>query len=166
MAAGDVSNSPNQPFSVLSPNRLLTGRNHHRFAHYQVTVDPRLPSQLLARNDQIVSSFMKIYARSIMLLNTRPSKWPLNSSSDSPPRPGDIVYTIKSDDNAHTIWSLARVLNVQEDGRKLELQVPRANGGFSTLIRCPRDCAPIVKEDSPNMISLDFFKSVHDGRKK
>ena len=85
LAAGDVSNSPNQPFSVLSPNRLMTGRNHHRFAHYHVTVDPHLPSQLVARNDQIVSSFMKTYARSVMLLNARPSKWPLNSSSHSPP---------------------------------------------------------------------------------
>merc|ERR1712198_557950 len=99
---------------------VMTGRNHHRFAHYHVTVDPHLPSQLVARNDQIVSSFMKTYARSVMLLNARPSKWPLNSSSHSPPWPGDIVFTIKSDDNARTTWSLARVMNVQEDGRKIE----------------------------------------------
>ena len=80
-----------------------------------------------------------------------------------PPRPGDIVFTIKSDDNARTTWSLARVVNIQEDGRKIELQVPRANGGFSTLIRSPCDCAPIVREDSPLIKSLDFFEQVNNG---
>ena len=158
LAAGDMTKSTNHPFNILIPNRLLTGRNNHRHAHYAAMIDPKLPSNLLERNEAIVSSFMKTFAKSVMHLNNRSSKWPAGSSSSRPPRVGDIVFGLKLDDNAKTTWSLGRIVKISENERRLELEVPRPGGGFSRMVRSPREVAIIMKENSPPVNSRDFFE--------
>ena len=130
LAAGDLTKSASHPFNVLTPNRLITGRNHHPHAHYTAMINPKLPSILLERNKAIVPSFMKTFAKSVMHLNNRSSKWPAGSSSACPPpHVGDIIFSVKLDDNAKTTWSLARIVNISENGRRLELEVHRPRGG-------------------------------------
>ena len=163
LAAGASPRTHTGPFEVLSPNRLLTGRNHQRFAHYVATLDPSLPSHLLQQNQQIVSVFMSHLASSIMCLNSRPSKWPTKQSDPSPPRVGDIVFVLKNEDNAGETWSLARIAAISDNGRKLELTVPKPGGvGTTRIIRSPRNCVLIDGLDSMPLNSTSYYQLFHD----
>ena len=149
LAAGDLTKSPTHPFNVLTPNLLLTGRNHHRDAHYTAMIDARLPSLLLERNEAIIASFMKKFAKLVMHLNARTSKWLAGSTLACAPSVGDIIFSIKLDDNARTTWALSRIVNISNNGHRLKLETSRPGGGFSKLIRSPRECAIVIKENSP-----------------
>ena len=146
LASGDAS-TLDHPFNILTPNRLLTGRNHERFSHFQSTIPHATPSQYVQRAEDIMSSFMTTLSNSIIRINARPKKW---ASSSPAPGVGDIVLMLKDSDNAKTSWSIARIASLSSDLRKAELLVPRPGGvgAPTTLTRSLRDCILISKADS------------------
>lgn len=73
------------------------------------------------------------------------------------------MLTIKVDDNSKTVWALGRILSIDDKGHRLELEVPRFGGGFSILRCSPRECALIVKENSPPLQSFDLFNMINYG---
>ena len=80
-----------------------------------------------------------------------------------PPREGDIVFALKEDDNAGETWTLAKIKAISEDGRKLELLMPKPGGdGLSTIIRSLRNCALITSEDSVPLNSRSYFQLYHN----
>ena len=148
LASGDAS-TLDHPFNILTPNRLLTGRNHDRFTHFQSTMPSTSPSQYVQRAEDIMSSFMTTLSNSIMRINSKSSKkW---ASSSTKPCVGDIVLMLKDSDNAKTSWSIARIVTLSSDFRKVDLLVPKPGGvgAPSILTRSLRDCILITKVDSP-----------------
>ena len=86
-----------------------------------------------------------------------------NTIGSLPPRVGDIVFVLKNEDNAGETWSLARIVGVSNDARKLELAIPKpGGGGTSVLIRSPRNCVLITESDSLPLQSKSYFQLFHE----
>ena len=80
-----------------------------------------------------------------------------------PPSVGDMVFSVKLNDNARTTWALSRIVNISENGCRLELETPRPGGEFSKIVRSPRECAIVIKENSPPIQSTDYFNLILNG---
>ena len=75
---------------------------------------------------------------------------------------GDIVFVLKNEDNSGETWSLAKIVGMTDDSRKLELAIPKPGGeGTSNIIRSPRNCVLIAESDSIPLNSTSYFQIFH-----
>ena len=81
LAHGDSSNTTNLGFEILSPNRLLIGRNNYRSLE-GVGIDLKnsvIPTEILDRNREITTFWYQEFLDNIHMLMLKPNKF-LNSS--------------------------------------------------------------------------------------
>ena len=153
-------------FEVLTPNRLLMGRNNFR-AMTGGGVDLKMSSNLrnlLDRNQQIYEQWFRLYIDSIHMFMLRPSLWP---NSDTLQQTGDVVLFVFKEDPSqnkrHGEWKLARVVQTQERKLELEYFVGTRKTGETTkkrVWRNPRDVSVLLSPEELAINSEQYFEKI------
>ena len=115
MAHGDNSNSTNLGFEIISPNRLLIGRNNFRSLE-GIGIDmlnSQIPTEILNRNRDITSLWYQVFLDNIHMLMLKPLKF---LKSSEPPTVNSIVLFTLLDglySKQLTVWKLGKVIEVE-----------------------------------------------------
>ena len=145
---------------LITPNRLLHGRNYHRSMTSPFYLEGSM-TQMMDRVDKCQTDFYKLFIQLIPSLIAKP-KWPTTTDLDV----GDIVLFFLEESKMgkkYMDWHYGRVVTVQKN--TVELQYVVGNGDASSvpqprlLIRSRRDLVKIAKESE-----LDFGSPKHYNR--
>ena len=153
LAHGDSSNTTNLGFEILSPNRLLIGRNNYRSLE-GVGIDLKnslIPTEILDRNREITAFWYQEFLDNIHMLMLKPNKF---LSSSAPPTVNSIVLFTLLDglySKQETCWKLGKVLEVEE--RRVRI---------SYVTRIPKIGNPIMAEVFRNFRDVSVIYSVND----
>jgi hypothetical protein len=162
IAKGNSSNVSDLGFDVLTPNKLIMGRNNFRSLQGAGRLlDPTVPSELLDRNRKIMSMFFEIMVDRLHHLQTKPNKW--SSSSPRQPVVDDIVVFKFNESNSVCDWKLGRVVSVEP--RKVSIAYttkldPKSIPVLKFLERSPRDVVIVLSEKEMAVNSSEYFTSI------
>ena len=147
-------------WSILTPNRLLLGRNNNRSLVGPFVVDCT-PSQIFLRNCEVQKTFLKLLVKQIHLFIPK-SKW---FTSDQVFL-GDLVMFFIGESELKPrsqVWHYGRVVEI--NGKRLTLEYTLFPSNTKKLIeRSKRDVVRIASEDELCFNSKDH-KDVVVGRK-
>ena len=138
-----------EKIQLISPNRLMLGRNNRRSLSGPVSVD--VPSRLLDQNQKVFEAWWQVWStEKILEFIPQPAKWTKNSVEVSV---GDLVmFPRDSDDGKFEItWRVGRIKNLgrSSDGRvrRVLLEYKNANENkFRQTERAVRQVAVIHDE--------------------
>ena len=152
IARGDTSTVSNIGFEILTPNRILLGRNNSRSLQGQGfdIISPKIPTSILERNRLIYNCWYQLFIDNIHMFTLRPNKWNTNSRL---PKIDDVVLFTLNDsgyDKASIVWKLGKISQCQD--RKVEItfvnKVSKSgNVSKSKLFRSVRDVSIIFSVD-------------------
>ena len=165
IAKGNCSNVKDLGFEMITPNRLLLGRNNFRSLEGpgMVIESNNIPSRLLERNNDIYRTWYQFYIDRIHHLTMKPLKWSV--SSERQPKPQDIVLFVFNDSalsKQSKDWRLGRVVQVSENGRQITIEYASLKGNQQAskkqVTRSPRDLTIIFSVEEVYLNSRDYFK--------
>ena len=124
IAKSNQSNVSSESFDIITPNRLILGRNNVRGLPIE-GIDLEVSSNLqrvLARSHEIFAAWFRIYLENVHLLNTASTlKW---TKSTPLPVIGDVVLFVATESAGGSkkdgVWKLGRVVGVSERRLKIE----------------------------------------------
>ena len=157
IAKPSKSSALDPQWDLITPNRLILGRNNNRDMKGWFSLSKGSDSEaLLRKNQEIMKTWHTIFYERIHVLIPRPLKW----EKTDPVSPGDIVLFLfnetpgsKSDD-----W---KVGIVQEIPKKNSLTIEYTiRGKRKSVNRCPRDVSVIVAAGELAMNSVEYFKKL------
>jgi hypothetical protein len=166
LAKGNSSNVSDLGFDILTPNKLIMGRNNYRSLQGAGRIlDPTVPSELLDRNRKIMSIFFEIMVDRLHHLQTKPNKW--STSSPRQPEVDDIVMFKYNESNSACDWKLGRVVTVQP--RKVSIAYTikteaKAIPVLKFLDRSPRDVVIVLSENELAVNSGEYFTSAQKSK--
>ena len=145
-------------WNVITPNRLLLGRNNNRNLKHWISLSKGSDSEtLLRKNQEIMRSWYAIFLDRIHYLIPRPRKWQQTDTVAI----GDIVLFMfnetpgsKSDN-----WKLGIVKDIPKKN-SLTLEYISGKSSKKTLNRCPRDVSVIASAKDLPMNSEGYFKNL------
>ena len=145
-------------WNVITPNRLLLGRNNNRNLKHWISLTRGADSEsLLRKNQDIMKTWYAIFLDRIHYLIPRPRKW----QSTDPVAIGDIVIFMfnETPGSKSDHWKLGIVKDIP---KKNSLTVEFISGKQTrkTLNRCPRDVCVISASNELPMNSPEYFKSL------
>ena len=114
---GRISRERNLNFDVtdiLTPNRLLLGRNNYRIPNYELEEIGVTYKERLTRNSSINRAWFTLLNRIVPDLTSRP-KW--HKTSECPPKLGDYVMFKHQESKAgreHEIWKIGLVVDIEK----------------------------------------------------
>ena len=154
-------------WDIITPNRLMLGRNNQRCLEGHITLSKGVDSEHLLRKIQNISkTWYLIFTERIHHLIPRPSKW--NKSDDI--RVGDICLFMYNENPGlgKNTWKLGRVQTIPKKN-KVILAFPGptlANGVtmMKTLTRNPRDISIISAAGDIDMNSRKYLESICGGK--
>ena len=152
----------NDPFwDVITPNRLILGRNNNRSLQGRMKIDygPDL-DLLVQKNEKIMSAWFKIFSDRVHHLMPRPRKWLTTSKIEK----GDVVMFLVGDAkyDKDERWRLGQVEQIISPTRLLiryHLTVTPTKQVEKFLERRPRQVSLITKCKEPGTHSLELLKS-------
>ena len=153
LAHGDTSNTTNLGFEILSPNRLLIGRNNYRSLE-GLGIDLRnsqIPTEILNRNREITSFWYQEFLDNIHMLMLKPKKFLVNST---PPKVDSIVLFTLLDglySKQETCWKLGKVTEVEDRRAKI-----------SYVSKIPKLGNPVTSEVYRNFRDISVIYSVNE----
>ena len=160
IARGDTSNETNLGFEIITPNRLLMGRNNYRSLEGAgITLDMSYNlTSLLDRNREIYKNWFEIFISNIHLLDLRPNKWLKSSRS---PVKDDIVLFIYNDSGCsknEITWKLGKVIAVTR--RKVSIAYSnKGSNAKCTMVRSVRDISIIYSVGELMINTQAHFKA-------
>ena len=162
IAKGNCSNVNDLGFEMITPNRLLLGRNNFRSLEGpgMVIESNNIPSRLLEKNREIYRTWYQFYIDRIHHLTMKPLKWSL--SSERQPKPQDIVFFVFNDSALGKDWRLGRVVQVSENGRQVTIEYTTVRGSQQAskkqVTRSPRDITILFSVEEVYLNSRKYFK--------
>jgi len=152
------SSSMSDPlWDLITPNRLILGRNNNRDIKGWFSLSKGADSEtLLRKNQEIMRTWHSIFNDRIHFLIPRPMKWQKTDHI----APGDIVLFLfnetpgtKSDN-----WKLGIIKEIpKKNSVKIEYTLGKSK---KTIYRCPRDVSIIVGADELTMNSQEYFRKL------
>ena len=150
IAKSGTSNATDLGWNILTPNRLLLGRNYNRSLEGSVKIEHTANLDvLLKRNDRILQVWYGMFMERLHHLIPRPRKW----VKDDSVKEGDIVIFVMTENPSlnKDVWRLGRVQKVMKPNQ-IQIRFPYKfleNGKslMKTLVRSPRDISVICEVD-------------------
>ena len=165
MSKGDSSNLSDLGYDIISPNRLLLGRNNNRSVEGTMRfTNTALPTDILNRNRQITSTYMQILIDRIHHLQSKRNKW--LRTTEVTPQIDDLLFFLV-DESAlgkdYARWKLGKVVSVTE--RTVTIMHPlRTDQGiaWNFAIRNWRNTCIIIGKNELAINSNKYFDSLLD----
>ena len=157
LAKGSTSTVSDLGWDVITPNRLMLGRNNCRSLEGSMRVDHSESfDRLLQRNNAILKVWYQMFISRLHHLIPRPNKW----VKDDTVKEGDIVTFVYNDNPAMDcdVWKLGRVESVL---KPTKVQIKFVGGykndkpKFKTLTRSPRDICIVQAADELSVYARD-----------
>ena len=164
--AKSTSTNVDDPFwNIITPNRLILGRNNERSLQGRMKIDhgPDL-DWLVEKNQRIMSTWYKIFEEHIHHLMPRPAKW----QETTPVRVGDIVLFIMSDAKyvKDERWKLGRVHQIFRPSR-IQIEYNLIVSGESVtkkyIWRNPRQIALVTTTDEISTNTKEYLGRLQRG---
>ena len=165
IARGDSSSVSNVGFEILTPNRLLLGRNNFRSLEGNgLNIEStKIPTQILDRNREVYKTWYTLFMENIHMLQVRPDKWCTNSRL---PCTNDVVLFVLNDSeyskNGAT-WKLGKVLSCEARKVTVSYVSKISKTGIptlSTLNRGIRDISIIFSIDELFVNTSEHYESL------
>ena len=158
LAKGSTSSVTDLGWNVITPNRLMLGRNNNRSLEGSIRVEHGHNfDRLLKRNNEILKVWYQMFIDKLHHLIHRPKKW----VKDDPVRVDDIVIFVYNENPAmdENTWKLGRVekilkptqLQIKFPGKFVEGEMPK----MKTIVRSPRSVCVIQAADESSIYSSD-----------
>lgn len=163
MAKSTRSNFTDATWDLLTPNRLLLGRNNSRSLESSFNLLRGAgATEILRRNQNLQRYFYQMMIDRIHHFMDRPEKWRKTDDVNV----GDICIFIYNENAAmrSDFWKLGKVTNV-DNPRKIEVtfagnSVPGKLPKLKTIIRSPRQICVISAADDTDLNSREFFEKL------
>ena len=150
--------NPDLP-SLVTPNRLLMGRNNYRVPVGEMTELP--PPYMLNRHNEITRMILDTILENQTSLMRR-SKW---IKDDREPEIGDIVMFTPVENDVRQDWKLgkitARIDSDHNDGVVFEVTYVGNNSKHKTTRRCQRDLVMLIRVDEPEYNTRAHLKELY-----
>ena len=152
IARGDTSTVSNLGLEILTPNRLLLGRNNARSLQGQGfdINSSKIPTSILERNRNVYKFWFQLFIDNIHMFTLKPDKW--NSNGRLPVIDDVVLFTLNDSgyDKSSVEWKLGMVSQCLE--RKVEITIiskisKTGNVTKSKLIRSLREVSIIFSVD-------------------
>ena len=157
IAKPDKSSASNPTWDLITPNRLLLGRNNYRAMSGWFSLQSGVDYQsLMRKNKEILSYWYTIFLEHIHFLIPRPNKWLRTDTIQI----DDIVLFLfcESPSSKTEKWRLGIV---REIIKKNSLLIEYSDGKQKkTLTRSPRDLSIIVANGELEVNTVEYFKSI------
>ena len=144
-----------EKIQLITPNRLLLGRNNRRAASGPVRMEP--PTRLLKQNELVYESWWKVWRdEKIVEYIPQPPKW---SKSDDVVKTGDIVLFPRDGDSPFDVgWRIGRIQSLKQghDGKPRRTVIEYKNSTenvFRTTERSMREIAVLHSEGEIGLVS-------------
>ena len=158
LAKGSTSSVTDLGWNVITPNRLMLGRNNNRSLEGSIRVEHGHNfDRLLKRNNEILKVWYQMFIDKLHHLIHRPKKW----VKDDPVRVDDIVIFVYNENPAmdENTWKLGRVekilkptqLQIKFPGKFVEGEMPK----MKTIVRSPRSVCVIQAADESSIYLSD-----------
>ena len=143
---------------LLTPSRLILGRNNRRALSGQVKVE--VPSRLVKQNSEVEEAWWKVWStEKLQEFIPRSSKW---SKSSDPVDVGDIVVFLKTAKESvlgEPVWRLGRVMTAEpdKDGIVRKVEVQYRNDGekvFRTVTKSVRQLCVLHHEGDLELVDI------------
>jgi len=163
IARGDTSNASKLGYEIITPNRLVMGRNNFRSLEGSGVFLEMSSNytRILERNRHIYNSWFQGFIDNIHLLDLRPKKW-LKSSRF--PVINDIVLFVFNDggySKESTVWRLGKISKVGK--RTVTVEYYIGDSRSSTLVeRSIRDISIVYSVGELMINTNDHFKKCND----
>ena len=158
MCRTDGSNVKNKLFEVITPNRLLIGRNNFRSLYLDVKLDDTtLPSQILTNNAKMFSVYWQTLIDHLHYFNGRqPGKW--TNQDERQPKIGDLISFLFDDNPVSPRWKLGRIVDIKYDRIWIDYVNITTNSDHRSkvCVRGPRQCKIIVSECEQAFLSNEY----------
>ena len=158
----DGSSVKSRLFEIITPNRLILGRNNFRSLYLDVKLkDSTLPSQILANNSKIFSLYFQTLIDHIHYFCGRPpGKWQVNDERQ--PKIGDLVSFLFDDGPITPVWRLGRVIEI--DGHRIKIDyrniVRNSDAQSKFVTRSPRDLKIIFSESEFSIQDSNYYDKI------
>jgi len=139
IARGSASAATDFGWDVITPNRLLLGRNNFRQLAGPVVVD-NCPKSQLERNRRVSKRWYEIFIDKIHHLVPQPLR-----KNQVPPKVGDVVLFVHTDPNLVRLWVWKLGIIIEQKSRStFEIRYVAPDGKSRTLIRSAAQVSIIV----------------------
>lgn len=163
MAKSDRSNFTDAAWDLLTPNRLMLGRNNSRSLEGSFNLLKGAgATDMLRRNQNLQHYFYQMLVDRLHNFIHRPLKW----SKTDKVKVGDIcIFVYKENPGMNkNVWKLGEVTNAANQ-RKLEItfpgnSVPGKLPKLKTIIRSPRQVCIIFAVCDADLNSREFFEKI------
>ena len=127
---------------LITPNRLLMGRNNSRCPSEKMIVSSDL-GRILEQNDEIFEVWFRAWLTSCVPNLMLHPKW---FKSDSDPQIGDVVLFLKSDKEFERLYQYGIICDMKKsrDGKIRELEIEYQNFSENVKRRTTRGTREIV----------------------
>ena len=164
IARGNKSTTDDPLWNIITPNRLIMGRNNNRSLQGSIEMDtgPEL-SRLQEKTRKITKVWHKIFVDHIHHLCAAPRKW--NKTDEI--GVGDVVLFLMQENGGigDDVWKLGKI--VEKDGPtkvriQYSLQSKKGNIEVKTLVRNPRQVCIIVGEGEYSINSHEYLDELRN----
>ena len=150
IAKGNRSSIDDFAWDVITPNRLLLGKNVNRSLNGNIEMEsgPEL-GRLMEKNRKILETWYKIFVEHLYYLIPRPTgKW----HTTDPVNVGDVVLFVFKENAVmkQDVWKLARVVEIFSPTKvrlQYSIKTKRGDTEVKFLERNPRQLCMILGED-------------------
>ena len=160
------SNAADPGWDIITPNRLQLGRNNMRSLEGNISLSKSIGStNLLRKNQAIMSNWYQIFTNRIHHLIPRPNKW----TKDDKIQVGDICLFMYNEAPGvgKDYWKLGRITDIPKPN-KVIIAFPNMNSklkktelpAMKTITRCPRDISIIHAADEIDMNTREYLENL------
>ena len=163
MAKCDRSNVTDAGWDLITPNRLMLGRNNNRSLEGSFNLLKGAGAvEILRRNQNLQAFFYQMMLDRLHHLMHKPEKWQKTDKVNV----GDICIFIYNENAAmkKDVWRLGEVVNV-DNPRKIEIAFPSGLQKEKipkrkTIVRSPRQICVIFSADAVDLNSKKFLENI------
>ena len=160
------SNLTDPGWDIITPNRLILGRNNMRSIEGCISLTKSIGSEnLLRKNQAIMTTWYQLFTDRIHHLIPRPNKWTKTDRIEV----GDICLFMhhEAPGLGKDHWKLGRVKEIPKSntivisfpGKSKKKELPEMN----TIERCPRDIVIIHSADDIDLNTREYLNSLFKG---
>ena len=159
------SNAVDPGWDIITPNRLLLGRNNNRSLEGWINIEKGAGSEaLLRKNQEIQKIWYQMFIDKIHHLIPRPSKWTKTDKVNI----GDICLFTHTENIAmgQGGWMIGKITAIQSKNR-IEVSFPTGTSPkgmklpkLKQITRSPRNISIIISSDEFDLNSKKYFNKI------